>query len=55
MYFKIYLIYIFFILSKKQGCRTNQRMMFTPPPLTVASVFKKLTEIAKMSGHSVSS
>ena len=29
-------------------------MMFSPPPLTVASVFKKLTEIAKMTGHSVS-
>ncbi|XP_066910596.1 DNA ligase 1-like isoform X2 [Clytia hemisphaerica] len=35
-----------------EGCRTNQRMMFTPPPLTVGSVFKKLTEIAKMTGHS---
>lgn len=35
-----------------ESCRTNQRMMFSPPPLTVASVFKKLTEIAKMTGHS---
>lgn len=35
-----------------ESCRTNQRMMFAPPPLTVANVFNKLTEIAKMTGHS---
>lgn len=32
----------------------NQRMMFTPAALTVDSVFSKLKEIAKLSGHSVS-
>lgn len=34
--------------------KSNQRMMFTPPPLTVESVFTKLKEIAKMSGQAVS-
>lgn len=33
--------------------KSNQRMMFTPAPLTVEGVFFKLKEIAKMSGHSV--
>lgn len=33
--------------------KSNQRMMFTPAPLTVDSVFVKLKEIARMSGHSV--
>lgn len=33
--------------------KSTQRMMFTPAPLTVESVFNKLKEIAKMSGHSV--
>lgn len=33
--------------------KSNQRMMFTPAPLTVEGVFVKLKEIAKMSGHSV--
>lgn len=32
--------------------KSNQRLMFVPAPLTVASVFIKLKEIAKMSGHS---
>lgn len=35
--------------------KSNQRMMFTPPPLTVEGVFTKLKEIAKMSGNAVSS
>lgn len=34
--------------------KSNQRMMFTPPPLTVEGVFTKLKEIAKMSGNAVS-
>lgn len=34
--------------------KSNQRMMFTPAPLTVDGVFVKLKDIAKMSGHSVS-
>lgn len=34
--------------------KSNQRMMFTPDPLTVDGVFVKLKEIAKMSGQSVS-
>lgn len=33
--------------------KSNQRMMFTPAPLTVDGVFAKLKDIAKMSGHSV--
>lgn len=33
--------------------KSNQRMMFTPAPLTVDGVFVKLKEIARMSGHSV--
>lgn len=33
--------------------KSNQRMMFTPSPLTVDGVFTKLKDIAKMSGHSV--
>lgn len=32
--------------------KSNQRLMFTPAPLTVDAVFVKLKEIAKMSGHS---
>lgn len=35
--------------------KSNQRMMFTPAPLTVDGVFVKLREIARMSGHSVNS
>lgn len=31
--------------------RSNQKMMFTPAPLTVAGVFQKLIEIANMSGN----
>ncbi|MPC75152.1 DNA ligase 1 [Portunus trituberculatus] len=34
--------------------RTNQRVMFQPAKLTVAGVFKKLKEIALMTGHAVS-
>lgn len=34
--------------------KSNQRMMFVPAPLTVAGVFAKLKEIARMSGHAVS-
>lgn len=34
--------------------KSNQRMMFTPAPLTVDGVFNKLKDIANMSGHSVS-
>lgn len=34
--------------------KSNQRMMFTPAALTVESVFTRLKEIAKLSGHSVS-
>lgn len=34
--------------------KSNQRMMFTPAPLTVEGVFTKLKEIAKMTGHAVS-
>lgn len=33
--------------------KSNQRMMFVPAPLTVAGVFAKLTDIAKMTGTSV--
>lgn len=32
--------------------KSNQRLMFTPAPLTVDSVFNRLKEIARMSGHS---
>lgn len=35
-----------------ENCRTSQRMMFAPPPLMVSIVFKKLKEIAMMTGHS---
>ena len=33
--------------------RTNQRTMFQPAKLTVPGVFKKLKEIALMTGHAV--
>ncbi|XP_039599791.1 DNA ligase 1 [Polypterus senegalus] len=34
-----------------ESSRSNQRMMFTPPNLTVVGVFNKLTDIAKMTGN----
>ncbi|CAI9568077.1 unnamed protein product [Staurois parvus] len=34
-----------------ESSRSNQRTMFTPPKLTVTSVFNKLKEIAKMTGN----
>lgn len=36
-----------------QASRTNQRTMFTPPKLTILGVFKKLKEIAKLTGNAV--
>ncbi|KAI0212316.1 DNA ligase 1 [Lamellibrachia satsuma] len=36
-----------------ESSRGNQRTMFAPPKLTIASVFAKLTDIAKMAGNSV--
>lgn len=38
-----------------QMSRSNQRILFTPAPLTVTAVFRKLQEMAKTSGHMVSS
>lgn len=37
-----------------ESSRSNQRMMFQPASLTAAGVFRKLKEIASMSGNSVS-
>eukprot|EP00794_Sanderia_malayensis_P009119 gene9120-10092_t len=34
-----------------ERCRTNQRMMFAPPKLSIQAVFGKLKEIAKMTGN----
>merc|ERR1712142_560670 len=34
-----------------ESCKSNQRVMFAPPPLTVTNVFKRLKEIAMMTGH----
>ncbi|CAG5128170.1 unnamed protein product, partial [Candidula unifasciata] len=36
-----------------ENSRSNQKMMFAPPKLTVSMVFSKLKEIASMSGNSV--
>ena len=36
-----------------EASRGNQRTMFPPPKLTIAAVFSRLTEIAKMVGNSV--
>ena len=36
-----------------QTSRSNQRMMFAPPKLTVPGVFGKLRDIAAMSGSAV--
>ncbi|KAI3637554.1 hypothetical protein MIR68_004203 [Amoeboaphelidium protococcarum] len=38
--------------SVAQQCRNNQPTMFQPKPLTVQTVFKTLTEISKITGHS---
>lgn len=37
-----------------EASRSTQRTMFAPPPLTISGVFNKFTEIAKLTGHSVS-
>ena len=37
-----------------EASRSTQRTMFAPPKLTVTGVFKKLKEIAAMSGNAVS-
>ena len=37
-----------------QESRTTQQMLFQPPPLNVPFVFKKMREIAQISGSSVS-
>ena len=37
-----------------QASRSTQRTMFAPPKLTVTAVFKKLKEIATMTGNAVS-
>lgn len=34
-----------------ESCRSNQRIMFPPPILTVSSVFMKLRDIALVTGH----
>ncbi|XP_070187767.1 DNA ligase 1-like isoform X2 [Littorina saxatilis] len=36
-----------------ENSRSNQKMMFAPPKLTVAGVFSKLKEIAEMTGNAV--
>ncbi|KAG0413466.1 hypothetical protein HPB47_009388 [Ixodes persulcatus] len=36
-----------------ESSRTNQRLMFAPPPLTLSAVFTKLKAIAEMTGNSV--
>lgn len=34
-----------------ESCKSNQRVMFAPPPLTVTNVFKRLKDIALMTGN----
>ncbi|KAL8591363.1 tRNA ligase [Nucella lapillus] len=38
-----------------ESSRSNQRMMFAPPKLTVANVFSRLKDIAEMTGNAVMS
>ncbi|XP_067934127.1 DNA ligase 1-like [Watersipora subatra] len=38
-----------------EASRTTQKTFYTPPPLTVQAVFKKLKEISLMTGHSTQS
>lgn len=59
-YISIYYVTSFFIANNQifnliffQQCRTNQRMMFAPPKLSISAVFSKLKEIAKMTGNAV--
>jgi len=37
-----------------QESRSTQKTFYTPPPLTIKAVFKKLKALAMMSGNAVS-